>query len=179
MRRRIIIYVVVLEIVVVLIFSVYGLLKLSKRTKELTAKNDLLDQKMELVSSYGSLEQDIFDTNRKIDETKNKFFTDDTLLSFLRNLSTVAQSMGVHVSNINLSNLVPADTEEIKELPITIEVTADLNNLIKFLSYLEDYGKCIRENSFSFSVASESSTIISFSAYVITKSQNNWIYGGE
>ncbi len=179
----------IIEILVVAVFFSYIFYGLMSKSKELHKKTVILQQKTALATIANDLENQKLQVEKEITAEKGKFFNDESLMSFLKNLSDIAHTYGLSLDDISFGGLKQeaGTNPPVMLLPISVSFSGNsYDGFVKFLSYLEKQGYPIKANSVSILTRSDSSknhkpkgnVSASFVIYVETQSKEKWSYIG-
>ncbi len=180
----------IVEMLVVAIFFGYIFYELASKSKELHKKTVILQQKTELAQVANDLENQKLQIEKQIIIEKGKFFNDNSLMSFLKNLSDIASAYGLSLDGISFGKLKQEASlnPPVMLLPVSVSLSGNsYDGFVKFLAYLERQGYSIKANSVSVlpgarnlnNRKSGGNVSASFVIYVETFSENKWSYGGK
>ncbi|MEF3244493.1 MAG: hypothetical protein K6343_00705 [Caldisericaceae bacterium] len=176
-KIRFFIIVVIVEIILVIsIISYLGIL-LTKKSGELSAKTQELQDLVQSVHTIETLKNENEKENENLTNLKSKFFNDDSLLTFLKNFCNKANIYNLEIFTMEFGTLSPVvDTSPpLKKLPVSISMRGSYRSLTNFLKYLESNKEHIEEIDLNFS---NDTVLLNMVFYVQTNSLDRWVYEG-
>jgi len=167
--------VAVIQMIIVLVIISYMSFLLVTKSRELNAKTQQLQQLVQTSNTVEALKKNIEEGNKEINSLKGYFFTDDTLLAFLKNFCDAARSKGMDITNITFQELSTKieTTPPVKALPVQINLSGSYNSTIQFLKYLEQNKEKIEEIELNYMSGTLSLNLV---FYVQTNSSPRWVY---
>jgi len=177
-KVKIFIIVAVVEIVLVLAFIGYNAFLLTYKSKELATKTSELQNLIETSKTVESLKSEIEKSKSELESAGSKFFNDDLLLFFFKNLYDAGLNEGVTVKHISFGTLstVIDGNPPLKTIPVNFGFEANYDSAIKFLNYLENYTYHIKEVNLTFNGRDCTLDVV---FYIFTNSKERWVYEGK
>ncbi len=170
------------------LFAYKGYL-IGKKSEVLHSETKILQEKTAIAQVANDLEKQKTEKENKIKQARAAFFTDQSLMDFLKELSNIAGVYNLHINSISFGGLknMANTTPPIQLLPVNISISGkNYNDIVHFMSYLEKKGYSLKFNNLSVgefqsigsggSRSNATNLSVAITIYVQTNSKGKWSY---
>ena len=179
----------ILEIASVAGLFVYKGYLIGKKSEVLHSETKILQEKTAIAQVANDLEKQKIEKENKIKQAQAAFFTDQSLMDFLKELSDITGAYNLYINSISFGGLknMANTTPPIQLLPINISIAGkNYDDIVHFMSYLERKGYSLKFNNISIgkfesigsggSRSNATNLSVAITIYVQTNSKGKWSY---
>lgn len=153
--QKVLNYIIIFELVFFTAFVGYEFLNWKKKMDTLTKLTKEVSEKSELFTNLGNMEKDINIMIEEMENEKMVFFNRENYEEFVGSLEKKIKEFGLSLKSIYIGEKSKLTQSGYFKIPLKIEVQGKVENLIKFLSFIEKYRHSIAVKSEFFSLYGE------------------------
>lgn len=144
-------YIIIFELIFFTGFVGYEFINWKRKMDTLKSLTGELLEKSELFTSLGNMEKEIEKIQSEIKSEEEVFFDRESFEIFINSLEEKVNSTGLSLKSIYIGEKTKISDSENKHFrtPVNLQIYGNINKIIDFMSFLENYSHLIIVKSLS------------------------------